>query len=136
MNRRDFRILRSKVLKILNENFLSPPTKKLQLPWHREKEIIPKREEKKDSYKRIHAIEESFKKLRNSELEKGLMTQRNLTISIPKYFDNSYTPTARTARTVRNIQETPYSREQAYDKPLPDIEKLCKYLHPEEIEHV
>ena len=123
--------MRSKVVKILKENFATPSRTKPPIPSRRRSEdtFIPG--ENKDSYKQIHTIEELFKKSRKTEIEMAFKKKKSLSIALPKYIDMKIAPN----KSKNNLEETEYIKEK-HEQDLPNVEKLCKLLNAEEIEQV
>jgi len=107
--KRDYRILRAKVLKILDQKFFRPSDDVNQYDA------------------KMTQMKIAFKKIRDEELVESLASGNNM----PKIYDyNFYEPNVRTLK---------YSRSEKGHKTLKELENLkidnlCKFLSPAEIE--
>lgn len=109
--RREYRVLRAKVLKILDEKFFHPSKDVTQY----EAKMIQ--------------VQNAFKKIQDQEF---LASPRDFFRS-PKILDyNSYSPSLKSIR-FPTIEKT---SKITKDLEVLSIENLCKYLSPEEIELV
>lgn len=90
---------------------------------------------KKDTFKVIQAIEDSFRRVRNLELRDVTFDYSNSSKILPKYYDMHYSPTIANIKfPERKSNHTPST--SSFDKPFPTVDLLCKYLHPVELELV